>query len=71
MTQLTRQELEQWTEAKTPAKQIAVLRENHIPFAISAKGRPVTTWEAINAALSGGTLGGNTEASGFNLEAAM
>ncbi len=55
MSQLSTEELVSLTEAKLATRQMEVLKQNRIPFFVSARGRPVTTWEAVNQALSGGT----------------
>lgn len=67
---LSADEMREFTDARMHERQREMLRDNRIPFAISAKGRPVTTWEAINRALSGGLDTGKTEVSGFNLSEA-
>ena len=66
MSQLSTEELASLTEAKLATRQMEVLKQNRIPFFVSARGRPVTTWEAVNQALSGEK---NTSIpnSGFNL----
>ena len=45
-------EMEELTGAKTPSKQVEVLRKNGIRFTIRADGRPSLTWEAYNRQVS-------------------
>lgn len=52
-TLLTAEELFALTGARLPARQIEILSENRVPYFLTAKGRPVTTWEAVNRALCG------------------
>ena len=66
--QLTPDELAKLTGAKMPKRQMDVLRNNHIAFITNARNHPVTTWEAVNHALTGATE--QARPAGFNLAAA-
>lgn len=68
--QLSVEEMHAFTDARLHSKQKEVLRNNRIPFALSAKGRPVTTWDAINRALSGSRNASTTAPTGFDLSGA-
>ncbi len=60
---LSADDMAELTDAKLKDRQIAVLKQNRIPFALSASGRPKTTWSALNTALSGGSKIGISVAS--------
>lgn len=48
---VTTSELYEWAECKQPAKLIAWMNENNIPYRLSRKGKPITTVDAINGSL--------------------
>ena len=52
---LTTDELYQWADCAQRAKLIEWLTANNIAFTLSRKGNPITTLDAINASLMGGS----------------
>ena len=52
---LTLEEIEDLTERKRKADQVAWLRKNRVPFLIGANGHPRVSREFISRKLGGGT----------------
>ena len=59
------------TGARAPARQREVLDQNRIPYVVKADDRPITTWEAVNQALSGVNRAPLESHRGINLQAAL